>query len=79
MIRMSHKLLISDTFYLPNEENIDQACDITDLCLDEIETIVGRFTKTSSRSGQLRGEVVQYVNGKVIIRHHFTKKVLWEK
>lgn len=79
MTRMNRKTIISDTFYLSNEENIDQALDITDLCLDEIETIVGRFTKTSNRSGQLRGEVVEYVDGKVIIRHHFTKKVLWEK
>lgn len=71
--------MIQNSFYLSNEENINQALDITDLCLDEIETIVGRFTKISIRSGQLRGEVVQYVDGKVIIRHHFTKKTLWEK
>jgi hypothetical protein len=49
----------------------------TYLDLDEIEMIVGRFNKSSFRAGKLRGEVVKYLSGKVVIRHHFTKKTLW--
>lgn len=67
--------MIEFTHYLSN--SIQPALEITELSEDEIESIVGRFTKTSSRYGQLRGELVKYFDGKVIIRHHFTKKVLW--
>lgn len=65
--------------YLSNEANIEQAMELTELSLDEIEAIVGRFAPHSWRAGQLRGEVVVRPNGQVIIRHHFSKKILWTK
>lgn len=71
--------MIEKTFYLSDTSNLKLAEQLTDLSLDEIEYIVGRFAKHSSRAGNLRGEVVLYVNGKIIIRHHFTKKLLWRK
>lgn len=74
---MNKNCLIFNSYYLSNCQNIDLLSETIELSQDEIEGIVGRFTKTSSRSGQLRGEVVEYVNEKIVIRHHFTKKVLW--
>lgn len=65
-----------ESFYLSEVENIEKALAITGLALDELEGLVGRFTKTSSRAGLLRGEVVSDIEG-VYIRHHFTKKILW--
>ena len=66
------------SFYLSDDNNIDLALELTDLALDELESIVGRFAKHSSRAGQLRGEVVYDIKG-LYIRHHFTKKTLWRK
>jgi hypothetical protein len=70
--------MIVETFYLSDESNLERACEITGLAPDEIEQVVGRFTKTSHRCGALRGEVVVFIHGKVAIRHHFNKKKLWE-
>lgn len=70
--------MISESFYLSDESNLERACEITGMAPDEIEEVVGRFTKTSHRHGSLRGEVVVFVSGKVVIRHHFNKKKLWE-
>lgn len=65
------------SFYLSDPENLDQASELTGLSADELELIVGRFTKQSSRAGQLKGELVVYPS-RVVIRHHFSKKKLWE-
>lgn len=69
--------MIEQSFYLSEHSNMPLAEELTELSQDEIESIVGRFAKHSSRAGQLRGEVVQYINGRIVIRHHFTKKILW--
>lgn len=69
--------MIEQTFYLSDEKNLELAEELTGLALDEIEAVVGRFTKTSHRDGSLRGELVVYVDGSTAIRHHFNKKVLW--
>lgn len=66
-----------ETFYLSEEGSLKKTVDCTGLSLDEIEYVVGRFSKNSSRAGKLKGEVVQKLDGTVIIRHHFTKKTLW--
>lgn len=63
--------------YLSDQNNIPTVLQLTELSLDELEQIVGRFAKHSWRAGQLRGEVVQDKKGNYIIRHHFTKKLLW--
>lgn len=68
---------IKDIFYLSEKTNIQKALKITNLSLDELELIVGRFNKNSTRSGQLRGEIVQKLDDSITIRHHFTKKILW--
>ncbi len=70
--------MIAESFYLSDEANLDKACELTGLAVDEIEGLVGRFTKTSHRAGSLRGEVLVFIDGKVVIRHHFNKKKLWE-
>lgn len=69
---------IVESFYLSDDANIDKALNLTGLSLDELEAIVGRFSKHSWRSGQLRGEVLIDIEGRVVIRHHFNKKKLWE-
>ena len=66
-------------FYLSDESKLDYACEITGLCPDEIEHIVGRFGKMSHRAGQLRGKVVVYMNGKIKIHKSFGNKLLWTK
>lgn len=70
--------MIEETFYLSDPDNLDKASELTGLSYDELEHVVGRFTDRSSRSGQLRGEVVLKMDGSVVIRHHFNKKKLWE-
>jgi hypothetical protein len=70
--------MIFESFYLSDKNNLSRALDMTGLALDELESIVGYFTKTSWRHGQMRGEVVVKLNGEIVIRHHFTKKKLWK-
>lgn len=70
---------IEEMFYLSNPEKVGYAQDLTDLCSDELEHIVGRFTKRSQWSGQMRGKVVMYMDGKVEIRTSFGNKLLWTK
>ena len=69
--------MIEKTMYLSDEHNLNPAMEVTGLSQDEIETVVGRFRANSSRAGQLRGEVYIYSDGKVEIRHHFTKQLIW--
>jgi len=64
-------------FYLSNVEDLQEVADLTGLTCGEVEDIVGRFKSHSNRAGQLRGQVWLY-HDKVQIRHHFTKKKLWE-
>lgn len=50
----------------------------TDLSLDELEAIVGRFKASHyARPGQLKGKLVKYIDGSIELRHHFTNKLLW--
>lgn len=70
--------MIVESFYLSDERLVGKALDMTGLALDELEGLVGRFTKTSHRSGSLRGELLLFVDGKVVIRHHFSKKQIWK-
>lgn len=63
--------------YLSDPQNVDVALEMLGLDLDELESIVGRFTKISCRAGQLRGELIENPDGSYTIRHHFTKKKLW--
>jgi hypothetical protein len=70
---------ILSTFYLSDANNIPKALRLTDLSLDELESIVGYFGSNSTRKGQMRGEVVTTLDKNVIIRASFGKKVLWKK
>ena len=71
--------MIADQYYLTQKHASEKLQTATDLSPDEVEHLVGRFRNTHYRfAGQLKGEVVIYTNGLVQIRHHFTKKVLWE-
>ena len=64
--------------YLSNEKNIKTISEFSGLDYDEIESLVGRFTKHSTRAGNLRGEFIfDEITGEMYIRHHFTKKILW--
>lgn len=58
-------------------QNPDQALRDTDLALDELEALVGRFRRNSCRVGQLRGKVLLDGRGGCEIRHHFTGKLIW--
>ena len=64
-------------FYINTD--VDRALKITDLALDELEHIVGRFAAHSSRAGLLRGKVVVHADGTVQIRKCFGSKLLWTK
>lgn len=64
-------------FYLSDENNMDRALKLSSLTQDELELIVGRFNSNSHRKGKLRGELVVFIDGTIVIRHHFNKKVLW--
>jgi hypothetical protein len=66
-----------ESYYLSDASNLQKALDVTNLAIDELESIVGYFAAHSMRSGQMRGEVLVKPDT-VIIRHHFTKKVLWK-
>lgn len=68
--------MIIDQYYI-NVHPIRAQLD-TGLALDELESLVKRFPKHHERQGHLKGEVVIYADGTIRIRHHFTKKVLWE-
>jgi len=70
--------MVIEQYYI-NNVNIKKVENDTDLCLDELELIVGRFAPHSCRAGQLRGQVYVYVDGSIEIRHHFNKKILWKK
>lgn len=49
------------------------------LALDEVEQLAGRFKPHSCRAGSMRGEaVIDPINYKIKLRHHFTKKLIWE-
>ena len=68
--------MIVENYYL--SEHAEQVCEITELSMDELETMVGRFNKNSHRAGKLRGELIIKINGDMIIRHHFnTSKKYW--
>lgn len=69
--------MINKSFYLSDENDLTRATNLTGLSEDEIEAIVGRFSKISARAGKLRGKVEELLDGRVLIRHHFNKKVLW--
>lgn len=66
--------MIEKQFYI--NENVDLACEVTGLSLDEIELIVGRFANHSNRKGLLRGKVVVKFD-KIEIRKCFGNKLLW--
>ena len=65
-----------EQFYLSAPENLERACDMTELAPDEIEEIVGRFAPHSHRAGQLRGKVM-VKDDMVEIRTSFGNKLLW--
>lgn len=68
---------IIESYYLSDPENACRASHELGLTEDELEQIVGRFTRQSHRHGALRGEVCERLNGERFIRHHFTKKIIW--
>ena len=72
--------MIESTFYLSDSKTLNKAMSLTGLALDELESAVGRFKKDHWRwPGELKGEVVIRLDGKILIRHHFSKKVLWRQ
>lgn len=71
--------MIVESLYLSNIENLNKVQRLTGLALDELESLVGRFNRNSHRAGLLRGELVKKIDGEIILRHHFNKKVLWKK
>lgn len=84
MLRLTNKVnyeiilyMIVDSYYLSEPGMLKKTTEITELCEDEIFYMVGKFTKRSHRQGKYRGEVVVKSTGEVVIRHHFTKKVIW--
>lgn len=72
-------MVVDYTFYLSEPSNIPKALELCELSYDEVKQIVGVFTKRSQWANQLRGEVCVGFEDDVIIRHHFTKKILWRK
>lgn len=70
--------MVVESFYLSDENNVNRLVSLCELCEDEVEEIVGRFKNDHYRfAGLLKGEVLVGMDGKVEIRHHFKKSVLW--
>lgn len=68
------------SYYLTNIDCIETVIRDTGLSEYEIEEIVGRFKLDHRRkdfAGRLKGQVYMYKD-KVQLRHHFTKKILYE-
>jgi hypothetical protein len=64
--------------YLSDDKNLEYIIKATDLSLDELELIVGRFPKDHHNwPGKLKGEYVENWDGEKKILHHFKKTVLW--
>lgn len=69
---------MKEEYYLSEPRNIERALYDCGLSEDELGYIVGRFPDDHHRwPGQMRGQVWLY-HDKVQLRHHFTKKKLWE-
>lgn len=66
-------------YYLSEEGAAEELKARTNLAMDEIEAIVGRFRSNSFRAGKLRGQVLEDSEGRLRIVHHFTKKELWSE
>lgn len=82
MGNLTAQALVEEQFYLSGtskeeSEKLQKVSDDTGLAYDEIESLVGRFRPHSMRAGQLRGQVFYYLDDRIEIRHHFTKKLLW--
>jgi len=70
--------MIEKQYYLSEPGSLPALIDVIDLSEDEVEEIVGRFKDDHWRfPGKLKGEVLEYMDRKVVIRHHFHKKALW--
>lgn len=70
---------LSETFYLTQDGALDILIENTDLCLDEIEAIVGRFRASHyAWPRRLKGQVVITPLGEIMIIHHFKKTILWK-
>ena len=71
--------MIEQQFYLTEPGMEDYLSELTELSFDEIEQLVGRFRQDHWRwPGKLKGEVLVYSSGKIRLRHHFTKKKIWQ-
>lgn len=66
---------ILESYYLSN--NLEYVIELTELSLDELESIVGRFKNHYAHGNSIKGECVVDFDGIVYLRHHFTKKILW--
>lgn len=63
-------------WYLTNDEAVQLLLEATNMTLNHLESIVGRFKDTHHRwPGKLKGQW-EVKNGEVRIRHHFNKKIL---
>jgi hypothetical protein len=72
---MGRGSLILSEFYINTDPEL--ALELTELSMDELESIVGRFKPTHHRPGQLKGLLKQHIDGTISIHHHFHKHLLW--
>lgn len=70
--------MIIQKFYLSNDNNLELTKELTGLSEDEILELTGRFAKHSHRAGNIRGELVKYIDGKIVIRDGFKKCNWWD-
>lgn len=69
--------MIMESFYLSEEGAMEKAVELTGLCEDEIEEIVGgRFSKQSKWAGLIKGKV-EVTENYIFIRTSFGGKTLW--
>jgi len=72
--------MIIEQYYLSDAANIEPTLELTGLALDELEAVVGYFDEHHYRfAGKMKGEVLVYADGSVVVRHHFLKRKLWTK
>lgn len=72
-------LFMESMAYLSDDEGAHTAMELTEMSVDELECVVGRFRDDHHRfPGRLKGKVVVKSTGQVQLRHHFNNKLLWE-
>jgi hypothetical protein len=68
---------VIESFYLSDASHLKYALDLLEMSEVELEDIVGRFESNHVREGRLKG-LLEITEQGIRIRHHFTRRILWQ-